>query len=182
MLYEKLYLIKLTLFCTSNLCINFFVFMFYQYYITLSDRRYVDLGLQSHRIKCRVHPNFKFVNGKLIICFHFYNMYRLVLIANKDKVYEEFPTPLINRLEKHYLVISKILSTKQEVLVKKIETWVDDYLTVSPMLMLAFYSKLVYALSVAYFVEMLTNLLLKIVLLVISKTHQLPSLLKCVKK
>lgn len=30
-----------------------------QYYIHLGDRRYVDLGLQTHRVKCRVHNNFK---------------------------------------------------------------------------------------------------------------------------
>ncbi|XP_065899490.1 E3 ubiquitin-protein ligase rnf213-alpha-like isoform X3 [Dysidea avara] len=85
-----------------------------QYYITLSDKKYVDLGLQSHRIKCRVHPDFK-----------------LVLIAEKDKVYEEFPTPLINRLEKHYLVTSTILTDKQEVLLKEIINWVEEFLQVS---------------------------------------------------
>lgn len=30
-----------------------------QYYIQLGDQRYVDLGLQTHRVKCRVHKNFK---------------------------------------------------------------------------------------------------------------------------
>ena len=30
-----------------------------QYYIHLGDQRYVDLGLQTHRVKCRVHNNFK---------------------------------------------------------------------------------------------------------------------------
>ena len=31
-----------------------------QYYITLAGgQRYVDLGLQTHRVKCRVHNNFK---------------------------------------------------------------------------------------------------------------------------
>ena len=30
-----------------------------QYYIYLGDTRYVDLGLQTHRVKCRVHNNFK---------------------------------------------------------------------------------------------------------------------------
>ena len=30
-----------------------------QYYITLGDTRYVDLGLQTHRVKCRVHNDFK---------------------------------------------------------------------------------------------------------------------------
>ena len=30
-----------------------------QYYLDYCDGRYVDLGLQSHRVKCRVDPNFK---------------------------------------------------------------------------------------------------------------------------
>ena len=30
-----------------------------QYYIHLGDQRYVDLGLQTHRVKCRVHNDFK---------------------------------------------------------------------------------------------------------------------------
>ena len=32
----------------------------HQYYIKLDEEsRYVDLGLQTHRVKCRVHNNFK---------------------------------------------------------------------------------------------------------------------------
>ena len=54
-----------------------------------------------------------------------------MLIANKDKVYEEFPTPLINRLEKHFLVTSTMLSQKQEKLVNKIKSWVEDFSRVS---------------------------------------------------
>ena len=30
-----------------------------QYYIFLGGNRYVDLGLQTHRVKCRVHSDFK---------------------------------------------------------------------------------------------------------------------------
>ena len=30
-----------------------------QYYVTLGNSRYVDLGLQTHRVKCRVHNDFK---------------------------------------------------------------------------------------------------------------------------
>ena len=32
-----------------------------QYYMDYSGVRYVDLGLQTHRVKCRVHDNFKWV-------------------------------------------------------------------------------------------------------------------------
>ena len=31
-----------------------------QYYTEVQDKRYVDLGLQTHRIKCRVHNDFKY--------------------------------------------------------------------------------------------------------------------------
>lgn len=30
-----------------------------QYYIYNFGNRYVDLGLQTHRVRCRVHDNFK---------------------------------------------------------------------------------------------------------------------------
>ena len=33
-----------------------------QYYIVLGGTRYVDLGLQTHRVKCRVHNDFKYVH------------------------------------------------------------------------------------------------------------------------
>ena len=32
-----------------------------QYYLEQGGNRYVDLGLQTHRVKCRVHPEFKLV-------------------------------------------------------------------------------------------------------------------------
>jgi len=60
---------------------------------------------------------------------------RLVLIAEKDKVYDEFPTPLINRLEKHYLVTSTILTDKQEVLLKDIMNWVEEFLHITTTMM-----------------------------------------------
>ena len=59
----------------------------------MSDSRYVDLGLGTHRVKCRIHPNF-----------------RLVLIAEDVDVYKKFPIPLINRLEKHYLGTETMLT------------------------------------------------------------------------
>ena len=64
-----------------------------QNYITMSGVRYVDLGLGTHRVKCRIHTNF-----------------RLVLIAEDKDVYEKFPIPLINRLEKHYLGMETMLT------------------------------------------------------------------------
>ena len=50
-------------------------------------------------------------------------------------MYEEFPTPLINRLEKHYLVTSTMLTEKHEVLLKKITNWVEEFLQVSTTMM-----------------------------------------------
>ena len=52
---------------------------------------------------------------------------RLILIAEKDKVYEEFPTPLINRLEKHFVVTSTVLTGVQKELLTELEAWVDNY-------------------------------------------------------
>ena len=30
-----------------------------QYYVTFGGQRYVDLGLGTHRVKCRVHNDFR---------------------------------------------------------------------------------------------------------------------------
>jgi len=49
------------------------------------------------------------------------------LIAEKDKVYEEFPTPLINRLEKHFVITATVLNETQKHLVKELEEWVKKY-------------------------------------------------------
>ena len=77
-----------------------------QCYTELPTGRYVDLGLRSYRIKCRVHPNF-----------------RLIIIAEKNRVFTQFPIALINRLEKHFVVSETILSSKQ----KKLATQLDDW-------------------------------------------------------
>ncbi|XP_061169142.1 E3 ubiquitin-protein ligase RNF213-like [Saccostrea echinata] len=83
-----------------------------QYYVYLGGERYVDLGLGSHRVKCRVHKNF-----------------RLIVVAEKDVVYKKFPIPLINRLEKHFLNISTMLSPFQMKLTSHLEQWIDDFVT-----------------------------------------------------
>ena len=36
-----------------------------QYYTYYGDSRYVDLGLQTYRVKCRVHNDFKYVRYQL---------------------------------------------------------------------------------------------------------------------
>ena len=52
-------------------------------------------------------------------------LYRLIVVAEKDVVYKRFPIPLINRLEKHLLVMSTGLTEDQARLVKKLEDWVE---------------------------------------------------------
>uniref|UniRef100_A0A673V8K9 E3 ubiquitin-protein ligase RNF213 n=1 Tax=Suricata suricatta TaxID=37032 RepID=A0A673V8K9_SURSU len=84
-----------------------------QCYVRLGGQRYVDLGLGAHRVKCRVRPDF-----------------RLVVIEEKDVVYEHFPTPLINRLEKHYLDISTVLETWQKSIVQELKAWAQRFVDV----------------------------------------------------
>uniref|UniRef100_A0A8V1AN22 RING-type E3 ubiquitin transferase n=1 Tax=Gallus gallus TaxID=9031 RepID=A0A8V1AN22_CHICK len=85
-----------------------------QYYVYLAGQKYVDLGLGTHRVKCRVHPKF-----------------RLIVIEEKDVVYKHFPIPLINRLEKHYLDISTVLDKEQRETVKELKKWVRDFVAVN---------------------------------------------------
>ncbi|XP_053516781.1 E3 ubiquitin-protein ligase RNF213 [Artibeus jamaicensis] len=84
-----------------------------QYYVHLGGQKYVDLGLGTHRVKCRVHPDF-----------------RLIVIEEKDVVYNHFPIPLINRLEKHYLDINTVLETWQRDIVGELKAWVDLFVRV----------------------------------------------------
>uniref|UniRef100_A0A3P9MJG3 RING-type E3 ubiquitin transferase n=1 Tax=Oryzias latipes TaxID=8090 RepID=A0A3P9MJG3_ORYLA len=81
-----------------------------QYYVYLSAQQYVDLGLGSHRVKCRVHPNF-----------------RLVVVEDQKKVYEHFPVPLINRLEKHRVDRSTDLELWQHRVLDKLRGWVEEF-------------------------------------------------------
>ncbi|XP_030632563.1 E3 ubiquitin-protein ligase rnf213-alpha-like [Chanos chanos] len=64
-----------------------------QCYVKLGGSNYVDIGLGSHRVKCRVRDEF-----------------RLIVIEEKSVVYSQFPAPLLSRLEKHCLEMSTILS------------------------------------------------------------------------
>ncbi|KAL3881512.1 hypothetical protein ACJMK2_027944 [Sinanodonta woodiana] len=91
-----------------------------QYYVNFGGERYVDLGLGTHRVKCRVHKNF-----------------RLIVVAEKDVVYKKFPIPLINRLEKHFLTVNTILTREQSQLAEELEKWAKDFSTetVAPIYM-----------------------------------------------
>nr|XP_055971345.1 E3 ubiquitin-protein ligase RNF213 [Sorex fumeus] len=81
-----------------------------QYYVHLGGQKYVDLGLGTHRVKCRVHPNF-----------------RLVVIEEKDVVYRLFPIPLINRLEKHYLDLHTVLEFWQQRAAEELQRWAHSF-------------------------------------------------------
>eukprot|EP00731_Ephydatia_muelleri_P002837 Em0001g2837a len=83
-----------------------------QYYIKCFGKRYVDLGLQAHKVKCMVHEDFK-----------------LVLIAEKKTVYEKFPIPLISRLEKHYVVTSSVFNDWQNDVLDKLIEWARKFST-----------------------------------------------------
>lgn len=84
-----------------------------QYYVQLAGQKYVDLGLGTHRVKCRVHPKF-----------------RLIVIEEKEVVYKHFPIPLINRLEKHCLDISCVLDKHQRQIVEELKKWVKSFTAV----------------------------------------------------
>ncbi|KAM5149392.1 E3 ubiquitin-protein ligase RNF213 [Callospermophilus lateralis] len=84
-----------------------------QYYVYLGGQKYVDLGLGTHRVKCRVHPDF-----------------RLIVIEEKNVVYEQFPVPLINRLEKHYLDLSSVLQGWQKSIVQELTQWAEQFANV----------------------------------------------------
>ncbi|XP_061703162.1 E3 ubiquitin-protein ligase rnf213-alpha isoform X2 [Syngnathoides biaculeatus] len=84
-----------------------------QYYVYLGGQKYVDLGLGTHRVKCRVHNDF-----------------RLIVIEESEVVYKQFPIPLINRLEKHYLDIHTVMTTAQKRMVEKLTEWVRRFVSV----------------------------------------------------
>ena len=53
------------------------------------------------------------------------------MIAEKDVVYKTFPIPLINRLEKHFLVTLTSLTPKQRDVVQKMTGWAREFSEVS---------------------------------------------------
>ena len=56
---------------------------------------------------------------------------RLILIAEKTTVYDEFPTPLINRLEKHFVLYSSVLEDWQTETLAELEIWIKDFSHIS---------------------------------------------------
>jgi hypothetical protein len=83
-----------------------------QYYYEFAGKRYVYLGLNTHRVQCAVHDDF-----------------RLIIISDKETVYDSkrFPIPLINRLEKHFLTSAIMLNAAETALVQQVADWVNAY-------------------------------------------------------
>ena len=87
-----------------------------QFYVRLLGKNWVTIGIGSQRVECPVDPKF-----------------RLIVVADKTTVYDKFPPPLINRLEKHILTNSTLLSGDPVVkeIVWKLSGWINSYITVN---------------------------------------------------
>nr|XP_039262088.1 E3 ubiquitin-protein ligase rnf213-alpha-like [Styela clava] len=81
-----------------------------QHYMIYGGQRYVDIGLGGHRVKCRIANNF-----------------RLVVMEQKDFVYQHYPIPLVNRLEKHHLASSNLLDKSQLCVSDNLKTWCKTF-------------------------------------------------------
>lgn len=53
--------------------------------------------------------------------------FRLIVVAEKEVVYRNFPIPLINRLEKHILSMHTMLSQAQITVVERLESWASRF-------------------------------------------------------
>ena len=51
----------------------------------------------------------------------------MILIAEKETVYSQFPTPLINRLEKHFVLMSSILEDWQIEVLNQLQNWIKAF-------------------------------------------------------
>ena len=84
-----------------------------QCFVSLGGNYYVDLGLGTHRVKSRVKDEF-----------------RLIVIEEKNVVYTQFPTPLLNRLEKHCLDMNTVLNWQQQELKQDLQTWTRLFVSI----------------------------------------------------
>ncbi len=55
------------------------------------------------------------------------SVFRLILIAERKTVLEKFPTPLINRLEKHFVLTSSVLVDWQLEVLQEFEEWIRQF-------------------------------------------------------
>ena len=65
-----------------------------------------------------------FQQSEYFLCFLL--NFRLIVVAEKRIVYEKFPIPLINRLEKHFLAMSTILTRDQIEIADRLRTWAEN--------------------------------------------------------
>lgn len=65
------------------------------------------------------------LHQRLTIYAYIFLLFRLIVVADKNVVYNEFPIPLINRLEKHFLNISTLLSHSQLKLTEDLDEWAN---------------------------------------------------------
>jgi len=49
------------------------------------------------------------------------------VVAEKKVVYEKFPIPLINRLEKHFLAMDTMLTEEQRKLADELQRWTEQF-------------------------------------------------------
>ena len=56
---------------------------------------------------------------------------RLIVIAEKKTVYEKFPTPLINRLEKHFVLTSSVLTEEELDVLHLFQEWLQQVSSVT---------------------------------------------------
>lgn len=80
-----------------------------QYHGYLGGERFVDIGFGTHKVKAKVHENF-----------------RLVVIAEQEDA-KKFPIPLLNRLEKHYLIYETLLTKEELNMIDKIKKWIESF-------------------------------------------------------
>ncbi|CAF0704523.1 unnamed protein product [Brachionus calyciflorus] len=83
-----------------------------QYYQVFGGQRYVYLGINTQRVNCVVHEDF-----------------RMIILSDKESVYDSkrFPIPLINRLEKHFLNSSTMLHESQLKICTELGDWLKKF-------------------------------------------------------
>lgn len=55
----------------------------------------------------------------------------MIVIAEQETVYEHFPTALINRLEKHRLVMESILEPWKLEILREFHIWIEKFTKVT---------------------------------------------------
>ena len=83
-----------------------------QHFATIRGKRYVDIGLGGHRVKCCVSSEF-----------------RLLVIERREVAYSKYPIPLLNRLEKHALNASRFIHVDEKEAQEALLQWMESLVT-----------------------------------------------------